>query len=36
MREFGTNGEIVGAIMSAAGVFLPGTFLDIFYDAGVG
>lgn len=30
MREFGTSGEIVGAIMSAAGVFLPGTFLIFF------
>jgi chromate transporter len=30
MREFGTGGEIFGAIMSAAGVFLPGTFLIFF------
>ncbi len=30
MREFGTGGEIAGAIMSAAGVFLPGTFLIFF------
>jgi chromate transporter len=30
MREFGTSGEIFGAIMSAAGVFLPGTFLIFF------
>jgi chromate transporter len=30
MREFGTSGEIVGAIASAAGIFLPGTFLIFF------
>jgi chromate transporter len=30
MREFGTGGEIFGAMMSAAGVFLPGTFLIFF------
>ena len=30
MREFGTSGEIFGAIMSSAGVFLPGTFLIFF------
>jgi chromate transporter len=30
MREFGITGEIVGAIMSAAGIFLPGTFLIFF------
>lgn len=30
MREFGTSGEIFGAMMSAAGVFLPGTFLIFF------
>jgi chromate transporter len=30
MREFGTNGEIAGALISAAGVFLPGTFLIFF------
>jgi len=30
MREFGTGPEIFGAIMSAAGVFLPGTFLIFF------
>ena len=30
MREFGSTGEIIGAIMSAAGVFLPGTFLIFF------
>ncbi|HEY5826455.1 MAG TPA: chromate efflux transporter [Cyclobacteriaceae bacterium] len=30
MREYGVTGEIVGAIMSAAGIFLPGTFLIFF------
>lgn len=30
MRDFGIGGEIVGAIMSAAGIFLPGTFLVFF------
>ncbi|MBS1682126.1 MAG: chromate efflux transporter [Bacteroidetes bacterium] len=30
MREFGTNGELFGALMSAAGIFLPGTFLIFF------
>ncbi len=30
MREFGTSGEIAGAVMSAAGIFLPGTFLIFF------
>lgn len=30
MRDFGIGGEIVGAIMSAAGIFLPGTFLIFF------
>jgi chromate transporter len=30
MREYGTWGEIAGAFMSAAGVFLPGTFLIFF------
>lgn len=30
MRNFGTGGEIAGAIMSAAGMFLPGTFLIFF------
>jgi chromate transporter len=30
MRDFGTGGEIMGAIMSAAGIFLPGTFLIFF------
>jgi chromate transporter len=30
MRDFGTSGAILGAIMSAAGIFLPGTFLIFF------
>lgn len=30
MRDFGTGGEIAGALMSAAGIFLPGTFLIFF------
>jgi chromate transporter len=30
MREYGTWGEIVGAFMSSAGIFLPGTFLIFF------
>ena len=30
MREYGTFGEIIGAFMSAAGIFLPGTFLIFF------
>jgi len=30
MREYGVGGEIVGGIMSAAGIFLPGTFLIFF------
>lgn len=30
MREFGVTGQIIGAIMSAAGIFLPGTFLIFF------
>jgi chromate transporter len=30
MREYGTFGEILGAFMSAAGIFLPGTFLIFF------
>jgi len=30
MRNFGAGGEIAGAIMSAAGMFLPGTFLIFF------
>lgn len=30
MREYGFAGELAGAIMSAAGIFLPGTFLIFF------
>ncbi len=30
MREYGIAGEIVGAFMSALGIFLPGTFLIFF------
>lgn len=30
MREYGIVGEIVGAFMSALGIFLPGTFLIFF------
>ena len=30
MREYGIGGEILGALMSAAGIFLPGTFLIFF------
>ena len=30
MRDYGVAGEIIGAIMSAAGIFLPGTFLIFF------
>lgn len=30
MREYGTGGEIVGALMAAFGIFLPGTFLIFF------
>jgi len=30
MREYGTWGEIAGAFMSAAGIFLPGAFLIFF------
>ncbi|MBN8576945.1 MAG: chromate efflux transporter [Cytophagales bacterium] len=30
MREYGTAGQIAGAAMSAAGIFLPGTFLIFF------
>lgn len=30
MREYGTLGEIMGAFMSAAGIFLPGAFLIFF------
>ena len=30
MRDFGLTGRIIGAFMSAAGIFLPGTFLIFF------
>ncbi len=30
MREYGIPGELLGALMSAAGIFLPGTFLIFF------
>lgn len=30
MRDFGPGGEIAGAVMSALGMFLPGTFLIFF------
>ncbi len=30
MRDFGIGGGIIGGIMSAAGIFLPGTFLIFF------
>ncbi|HZI26254.1 MAG TPA: chromate transporter, partial [Chryseolinea sp.] len=30
MRDYGTGGEIIGAAMSALGIFLPGTFLIFF------
>jgi chromate transporter len=30
MREYGVAGELTGAFMSAAGIFLPGTFLIFF------
>ncbi|MBX2964557.1 MAG: chromate efflux transporter [Cyclobacteriaceae bacterium] len=30
MRDYGIAGELLGAIMSAAGIFLPGTFLIFF------
>ncbi len=30
MREYGIGGEILGALVSAAGIFLPGTFLIFF------
>ena len=29
-RGFGTAGQIIGAVMAAAGIFLPGTFLNFF------
>lgn len=30
MRDYGMGGEILGALLSAAGIFLPGTFLIFF------
>jgi chromate transporter len=30
MRDFGIAGELTGALLSAAGIFLPGTFLIFF------
>lgn len=30
MRDFGPVGEVIGALMSALGIFLPGTFLIFF------
>lgn len=30
MREYGIGGELLGAIVSACGIFLPGTFLIFF------
>lgn len=30
MREYGIGGEIIGGLMAAAGIFLPGTFLIFF------
>jgi chromate transporter len=30
MREYGVGGELLGGLMSAAGIFLPGTFLIFF------
>ncbi len=30
MRDYGTGGEMIGALMSALGIFLPGTFLIFF------
>ncbi|MFT7281140.1 MAG: chromate transporter, partial [Cyclobacteriaceae bacterium] len=30
MREWGVGGEILGALLAAAGIFLPGTFLIFF------
>ncbi|MBL7857296.1 MAG: chromate transporter [Cyclobacteriaceae bacterium] len=30
MRDYGLGGEILGALMSAAGIFLPGTFMIFF------
>src|SRR5690606_283744 len=30
MREFGTGGEILGALISSIGIFLPGAFMIFF------
>lgn len=30
MRDYGIGGQLLGALMSAAGIFLPGTFLIFF------
>jgi chromate transporter len=30
MRDYGPGGELLGALLSAAGIFLPGTFLIFF------
>lgn len=30
MRDYGVGGEVLGSIMAAAGIFLPGTFLIFF------
>lgn len=30
MRDYGVSGQILGALISAAGIFLPGTFLIFF------
>lgn len=30
MRDYGVGGQVLGALMSAAGIFLPGTFLIFF------
>ena len=30
MSEFGVGGQILGAILAAIGIFLPGTFLIFF------
>ncbi|MEL6538994.1 MAG: chromate transporter [Bacteroidota bacterium] len=30
MREYGTWGEVLGGLIAAAGIFLPGTFLIFF------
>ncbi|MCS7004372.1 MAG: chromate efflux transporter [Cytophagales bacterium] len=31
MREYGIVGEVIGAVMSSLGIFLPGTFLIFFF-----